>query len=388
MPRAWLIDALPKMATAQFFLPPPLASEQDSGSPNPFRNADEAKYFSYGLIALDGRHYLSPGTTTQAKFTAAKAGWRSIPRKNRHDHYDLQLGVDLARWRPLRSHGPGEYELPLSPTQRSPIWAIDRLRLGIPLQGNFRVAFTDPKPNKGFIRSPLGWPAPGWQPLPSPMIALEMGREEIGAYQGRIWVGQGIGDAVNILEGGIAISGYIFPGIIGYSRGTMMESKPDRAARQKKSMVRSNWQAGIASDGRWPLAYGLYFGLGYGGGSGYTDRPLSATEAGRCYQCYAEYQRYKRNILMAYASYFILARYFVHFEVQDLDQQLGKSETTDHFSYQAIGTLLKGGSFGYISLGLYRGHRELYPAAAPDALEPARPSYVLRWGFGQVGGFR
>lgn len=372
IPRMWLIHGLPKIAAPQFFR---------------YRAPDEnaTEFFGYGLISVDARHFRQPKPHGQVKFTTAAFGWRSVPEPG---GYDLQLGFDLARWRHLRSNGPGETDLSLSPTQRSPLWALDRLRFGIPLRGDFRAAFTDPKANKGFIRSPLGWPSAGWSALQPPMVAFEVGRESLdasdGRYEGRVWVGQGLGDAANILEGGIAVAGYVSPGLIGYTRGTMTQAKPDRTSLTFKSMVRSDWQAGVASDGRWPLAYGLYFGVGLGGSSGDTDRPLNATIAGRCYQCFADFQRYQRNIVMGYATYFILARYFVHLEGQDLDQKVGKASTSDHYTYQAVGMLLGGGDYGFASFGFYRGHRHPYPALAPDTLESSRPAFVLRWGIGAL----
>lgn len=387
MPRMWLVHELPKIAAGQHF-----AYRQPAGAEAP----QDTLVFGYGLLSVDARHFRDPKPHGQVKFTTAAFGWRTVPEPR---GYDLQLGFDLARWRNLRSRGTsgdglGETDLSLSPTQRSPLWALDRLRLGIPLKGDFRAAFTDPKANKGFIRSPFGWPSAGWSALQPPMLALELARESLtppglsaptedenqGRYEGRVWVGHGLGDAANILEGGIAVAGYIGPGLIGYTRGTMSEAKPDRTSLTYKSMVRSDWQAGIVSDGRWPLAYGLYFGLGVGGSSGDTDRPLEATIAGRCYQCFANFQRYQRNIVMGYATYFILARYFIHFEGQDLDQKVGKASTTDHYTYQAIGMLLSGGDLGFASLGFYRGHRHPYPALAPDTLESSRPAFVLRWG--------
>lgn len=385
IPRMWLIHGLPKIAAPQLFRYRSASDDEDA-----------PQFFGYGLIGLDARHFREPKPHGQVKFTTAAFGWRTVPQRG---GYDLQLGFDLARWRHLRSRGTsgdglGETDLSLSPTQRSPLWALDRLRLGIPLQGDFRAAFTDPKANKGFIRSPLGWPSAGWSALQPPMLAFEVARESLGTspgpgqsqgrYEGRVWVGQGLGDAANILEGGIAVAGYIAPGLIGYSRGTMTQAKPDRTSLTFKSMVRSDWQAGLVSDGRWPTAYGLYFGVGLGGSSGDTDRPLTATVAGRCYQCFADFQRYQRNIVMGYATYFILARYFIHLEGQDLDQKVGKASTADHYTYQAVGMLLAGGDLGFASLGFYRGHRHPYPALAPDTLESSRPAFVLRWGIGSL----
>lgn len=376
IPRVWLLHELPRIAAPQYF--------PHRGTAKGLDLDGELSMFGYARLAMDARHYPGPGAHGQFKLTTAAWGWRSVPAQRGGSSLDLQLGVDFAKWRPLRSHGPGEKELTFSPSQRSPMWALDRLRVGIPLRGDFRVAFTDPQENKGFIRSPVGWPSAGWVALPPPVLAAEISREKPGHYEGRVWVGQGLADAVNILEGGMAVAGYLSPGILGYSRGTISQAKPDRTSLQFKSMVRSDWQAGIVSDGRWPLAYGLYFGVGFGGSSGDTDRPLEATIAGRCYQCFAKFQRYQRNIVMGYATYFILARYFIHLEGQDLQQKVGKATTTDYYTYQAVGTLLGGGDLGMLSLGFYRGHRSPYPAIAPDSIEPAKPAFLLRWSLGAI----